>query len=120
MKHLLMVIMILGSTSVFAQGMDVFQCSLKVRRAIKSIAALEIGKHIQITDHVQDSVSTATNMVFTVLSDRTAEKLIYTVRTIDIGKSDQCIISKVELKSKSSDIRGSNQETEKRHEDERK
>jgi len=57
MKHFLLV-MILGSISVFAHGMDVFQCSIKTRQVIKAIGSQEVGKHITITDHVQDSVST--------------------------------------------------------------
>ena len=98
MRLLLTGLLLLGSLSTYAQEMDMLKCSLKVDKAIKAIASLEIGKDVKIVKHAQDTLSTATNMIITVVNVKKPAQLIYTVKTIDISEDNLCVISNIDLR----------------------
>jgi hypothetical protein len=85
-------------SSAFAGDMDIQKCTKKVFKAAKSLAALEIGTNLKVSESLQESLSTATKFTITVVNTKSPAQVVYSVNTIDISESLRCVINKVELK----------------------
>jgi hypothetical protein len=98
MKKIFIGLLVLSSVSAFAEGMDIQKCTKKVSKAAKALASLEIGSSIQVSESVQESLSTATNFTVTVVNTKRPAQVVYSIKTIDISEDSRCVVDKIEMK----------------------
>ena len=98
MKRILVGFLTFSSVSAFAEDFDIQDCTKKVSRAAKELAALEIGTNLKASESLQESLSSATNFTMTVVNTESPAQLVYSVNTTDMSESLKYVINKVELK----------------------